>query len=79
MQERPFTTSFMLCRTLKDIHKLIDRQLSVTIRRIEEFDGNQAKSKEIFVTLSALQGLRDRITAFQAENPELFEDHRNEL
>jgi len=74
--KKPFNISFVLRATVKHMRKSIDISIRKTFSRIEEFDGDQEKSTEVFKTLSVLHNMRAQLDTFQLENKEEFKDKK---
>jgi hypothetical protein len=72
MENKPFSMGYVLRTTAKHMRKSIDISIRKTFERISEFDGNQAKSEEIFKTLAVLHTMRKQLDDFQASNSEDF-------
>jgi hypothetical protein len=69
---KPFSTGYVLRTTAKHIRKSLDISIRKTFERVAEFDGDQEKSKEVFITLGLLHKMRKNLDDFQAANPESF-------
>ena len=68
----PFDMSYVLKATARHMRKNIDISIRKTFERIKDFEGNQPKSEEIFITLSHLHTMRKQLDDFQADNSESF-------
>jgi hypothetical protein len=71
---KPFSTGYVLRITTKHIRKAIDVSIRKTYDRIAEFDNNQAKSREVFITLSTLHAMRKTVDDFQLMNKDGITD-----
>jgi len=69
---KPFSMGYVLRTTAKHVRKDIDISIRKTFGRIAEFDGDQAKSQEIFKTLALLHAMRKLLDEFQVNNKEGF-------
>jgi hypothetical protein len=69
---RPFSMGYVLRTTAKHMRKSIDISIRKTFERVEEFAGDQEKSKEIFQTLSFLHTMRKQLDDFQAQHSKDF-------
>jgi predicted component of type VI protein secretion system len=58
---KPFSKGFVILATLKHVKRSIDISISKTIARVEDFDGDSVKSKEVLETLSELYSMRKSI------------------
>jgi len=65
---KPFSMGYVLHITAKHMRKSIDVSIRKTFERLPEFQGDQAKGEEIFMTLSCLHQMRKQIDDFQAAN-----------
>lgn len=63
---------YVLRTTAKHMRKSIDISIRKTYERIKEFEGDQAKSQEIFKTLAQLHAMRKQLDDFQLANKEQF-------
>ena len=63
---------YVLDRTLDNMkvgmRNGIDISIRKTLERIQDFDGDLDKSREIFTTLTYLQNLRKQVDGFKIEN-----------
>lgn len=64
---KPFSQSYVVRTTLRNINKQIDLSIRKTIERINEFKGDQSKSEEIFITIAKLNTIRKQINALQLD------------
>lgn len=71
-QVKPFSMGYVLRTTAKHMRKSIDISIRKTYERIKEFEGDQAKSQEIFKTLAQLHAMRKQLDDFQLANKEQF-------
>lgn len=71
-QVKPFSMGYVLRTTAKHMRKSIDISIRKTYERIQEFEGDQAKSQEIFKTLAQLHAMRKQLDDFQLANKEQF-------
>jgi hypothetical protein len=72
METKPFSQGYVLRTTAKHMRKSIDISIRKTFERIQDFDGDQEKSKEVFLTLSILHQLRKELDDFQLQNSTNF-------
>lgn len=61
----PFSQGYVLRTTAKHMRKSIDISIRKTFERVKDFDSDNAKSKEVFNTLSVLHNLRKQLDDFQ--------------
>ena len=61
---------YVLRTTVKHMRKSIDTSIKKTFERIQEFDGNQEKSQEVFKTLASLHSMRKGLDEFNAKSIE---------
>ena len=54
------------------MRKSIDISIRKTFERVQDFDGDKEKSKEVFLTLSFLHTMRKMLDDFQQHNAEHF-------
>lgn len=65
MPIKPFSYMYVIHTTVARMDEMIDVSIRKTLERIQEFDGNQEKSQEVFRTLAALHMMRKQIKDFQ--------------
>lgn len=58
---KQFSMEYVLTATYKHMLKSVDISIKKTLNRIAEFEGNQEKSQEIFVTLTKLHKIKSDI------------------
>lgn|GEM_PF-2721267 len=75
---KPFTKNHVLRLTTKNMRRHIDVSIRKTFERVQDFDGNQEKSKEVFETLSILHTMRKNLDDFQAAFAEDFKQSYTE-
>jgi len=73
---KPFTMSHVLAITLKKAQRAVDTSIRITSERINEFDSDFDKSREIFNTLALLHDLRRLLDEFHKINAESFRKRR---
>ena len=71
-QQKPFSMGYVLRTTAKHMRKSIDISIRKTFERVPEFAEDQAKSQEVFKTLSFLHAMRKQLDDFQAQHSENF-------
>ena len=71
-QIKPFGKGYVLRTTAKHMRKSIDISIRKTFERVQDFDGDKEKSKEVFLTLSFLHTMRKMLDDFQQHNAEHF-------
>ena len=71
-EQKPFSMGYVLRTTAKHMRKSIDISIRKTFERVPEFAHDQAKSQEVFKTLSQLHTMRKQLDDFQAANSENF-------
>ena len=54
---------YVLNATAKHMLKSVDISIRKTLERIPEFEGDQAKSQEVFVTLARLHDIKRNLSA----------------
>ena len=69
---KPFSQGYVLRTTAKHMRKSIDISIRKTFDRIKEFDGNQKKSQEVFLTLAVLHTMRKQVDDFQLQHKDDF-------
>jgi len=69
---KPFSMAYVLRTTAKHMRRGIDISIRKTFERVDEFSNDQAKSQEVFKTLSFLHTMRKQLDDFQAMNAENF-------
>lgn len=69
---KPFSMGYVLRTTAKHMRKDIDVSIRKTFDRVQEFENDPVKSKEVFQTLSHLHQMRKQLDDFQAANAEGF-------
>jgi len=62
---KPFQRKYAINATFMQMRKAVDTSIRITSSRISEYDSNQEVSKEIFVTLSELNKLRNDLDEMQ--------------
>ncbi len=77
MELKPFNMEYVLGITAKHMRKSIDISISKTFERVAEFADDQAKSQEVFQTLSILHTMRKLLDDFQIANPTYFKGSKN--
>jgi hypothetical protein len=70
--QKPFSMGYVLRTTAKHMRKSIDISIRKTFERVPEFAEDQAKSQEVFQTLSFLHTMRKQLDDFQAKHSENF-------
>jgi hypothetical protein len=75
---RPFSMAYVLKTTAKHMRKSIDISIRKTFERVQDFDGNQEKSKEVFNTLSFLHQMRKQLDDFQQQNSTQFRESKEQ-
>lgn len=70
----PFDIAYVLRTTAKHQQRSVDISISKTFARLPEFVADEAKSKEVFLTLAKLHDMRKQIDDFQHQNSEYFKD-----
>jgi hypothetical protein len=70
--QKPFSMGYVLRTTAKNMRKSIDISIRKTFERVKDFDGNQEKSQEVFMTLGSLHAMRKQIDDYQHQNSENF-------
>jgi hypothetical protein len=64
--DRPFSESYVISTTLKNMRKSVDISIGKTVERIPEFADDLEKSREVFGTLAKLHTMRKNIDNFQS-------------
>jgi hypothetical protein len=59
---KPFSMDYVLNATTKHMLKSVDISIRKTLERIAEFEGNQEKSQEIFITLARLHEVKKNLS-----------------
>jgi len=70
--QKPFSQGYVLRTTAKHMRKSIDISIRKTFERVKEFEGNQEKSTEVFMTLANLHAMRKQLDDFQQANQDQF-------
>jgi hypothetical protein len=70
--------AYVLKTTAKHMRKSIDISIRKTFERVQDFDGNQEKSKEVFNTLSFLHQMRKQLDDFQQQNSTQFRESKEQ-
>lgn len=63
---KPFTMDYVLRTTARHMKSNVEVSINKTLSRIKEFEGDQAKSQEVFKTLAQLHTLRRQVEDFLA-------------
>lgn len=65
--EKPFSFGYVMRTTIKHLQKSVDVSIKKTLDRIEEFKGDEEKSREVFNTLATLHSIKNVISDFQLQ------------
>jgi len=68
----PFSMSYVLKATAKNMRRSINISIYKTFDRVEEFADDREKSEEVLKTLSVLHTMRKQLDDFQNQNSEKF-------
>jgi len=71
---KPFSMEYVLKETIKHIQKSIDISTQKTISRLNDFEGQSEKIKEIMATLANLNRINAVVASIKDNNKELFGD-----
>jgi len=74
--KKPFSMSYAMRATTRNIRRDIDTSIRMVSERIQEFDGNLEKSKEIFETLAELYAMRKWLDEYQKLNSDKFRNKK---
>ena len=69
---KPFTLSYVLRLTMRNMQKSINISISETSARLPEFEPGSAKWLEVLSTLNALHTLKKVLDDFVKNNPQIF-------
>lgn len=72
MDNKPFSKSYVLRTTAKHMRRSVDISIRKTFERVQEFDSDPVKSKEVIETLGMLHSMRRVLDDFQLKNKDEF-------
>jgi predicted component of type VI protein secretion system len=72
--DKPFSIGYVLRTTAKNMRKCLDISIRKTFERIQEFEPDSQKAREVFATLANLHKMRQQLDDFQSANKESFKD-----
>ena len=62
-----FSRTVIIQKTVRSLQRVVDANIDKTFLRIREFSEDDAKSKEVFDTLSRLHAMRKAIAGFNRQ------------
>ena len=68
----PFSMSFVMKATFRHMRRSLDISINKSIKRLQDFEGDNSKGIEIMETVKVLQTVREMLDDFEAHNPKIF-------
>ena len=78
MSGTPFTKEFVIRTTINHMLESINISIKKTIRRLKEFEGDEAKMQEAMDALGSLTALNNMMVDVKNNNRELIEEYKDD-